>query len=115
MIRKTIILVILLIYFASNVYARQGLILTTSLNKEESPERPAEYSTGEELVWNFGITNTESFTTNVCFYMDYPNNQRNPLTDTVVNAANYQYCPNHGNPLCIRLDSIVYWQIRNRI
>ncbi|MBI2673013.1 hypothetical protein HYX19_02025 [Candidatus Woesearchaeota archaeon] len=92
---KIFIFLIILFFVVNYVYALEGLVFTTSLNKQE-------YKTGDGLIWNYRLQNRDYFYTNVCFFLETQNNVYD-ITQLIVDKTNEQYCP-HQN--CVKLDNI---------
>ncbi len=107
---KYVWIIFMFLTFINIVYAREGLSFSTSLNNPDSINNPALYSVGDDLVWNYQLSNLVSgFNTNVCFYLkDVSNNAIYDITNIpILKRANEQHCasPNPDCPITL----INYW------
>ncbi|MBI2673523.1 hypothetical protein HYX19_04640 [Candidatus Woesearchaeota archaeon] len=74
------------------------LSFSMNLNRPDSSASPAQYSSGDALIWNFRLNNQgPSFNTDVCFFLKDSNNNYHDITRIIVDKANEQYC-NNINP-----------------
>ncbi len=101
MVKKILILTISLIILTSYANAPEGLTFSTSLNKQDSISNPAKYSSEEELIWNYGLSNEgKLFDTSVCFYLrsiDY-DKMIDITNEPILKRANKQYgCVDDNN------------------
>ncbi|GEM_PF-5953036 len=81
MIKRTIVLIVFLIFSINYSYAIDGLTFSTFLDRKhpndayaitipDSSNEPARYGVGDKLFWNYTINNRETnFRTTVCFYL----------------------------------------------
>lgn len=102
---KITIFILVLIILDSHVSAQvEDLSFSTSLNRPDSINNPAEYSGGEELRWNYRLENKgSSFNTNICFFIkDQENNRIYDITKCIIDKANEQYCPDKN---CVKLEN----------
>ncbi len=105
--RKTgYVWIIFMLLFPNIVYALEGLSFSTFLNKQDSISNPALYGVGDNLVWNYQLSNLVSgFNANVCFFLkDMSNNAVYDITnEPILRRANEQYCtsPNLGCPITL--------------
>lgn len=118
MIKKTIILSVFFILLTNYTYALEGLSFSTFLNKPDSIGNRAQYRVNDALTWNFRLKNTgSSFNTNVCFYLEAPNNVIYDITDFILSKANMQYynCDMRTADCPIKLNNIGIGVIQQEI